>query len=416
MHQSLNVIALISGGKDSIYSILHCLQNGHKVVALGNVFPLPLESTKPRESHGTQEVEADEDNLNSHMYQTVGHTVIPLYEQALGIPLYRQPIMGEASVSEATYEKPEDGIDETESLIPLLQRIMAAHPEANAVSTGAILSTYQRTRVESVALRLGLEPLSFLWQYPRLAPTSKISLLVDMASVGLDARIIKTASWSLDESFLWQNVASGEVMRKIEKGMARFGNEDGAALGEGGEFETLALDGPDSLFRGRIAVEEEDRRVIQGSSSTAWVQINRARVEMKKCHERGHDVSVRIPDLLSEDFQKVYQSLDLLAERGNISPAEHQTTDMFSQLYSTWISLKSTVERQKWTMVWPIQPNRTIEEEVEHIMAQIKDSLDKRGLNVADVMFTLILLRSMSHFAIVNKVCYASEAALVAGN
>jgi len=409
MSQPLNIIALISGGKDSIYSILHCLQNGHKVIALGNVYPLPLNSNESQES---QVVEPDEEYLNSYMYQTVGHTLIPLYEQALCIPLYRQPIIGNASASEATYERPEDGIDETESLFPLLQRIMAAHPEANAVSTGAILSTYQRTRVESVASRLGLVPLSFLWQYPRVAPTSQISLLLDMAAVGLDARIIKTASWALGDSFLWQNVASEEVMRGIEKAMARFGGEDGAALGEGGEFETLALDGPDSLFKGRIVVEEEDRRIIAGSSTTAWVRINRARVEMKTHEDKRHAVSVMIPDLISADFQKVYQALDLLAESAEISEIKEQKIDKFSQSHSTRISLKSTVEGQKWTVVEPMQTKSTIEEEGEHIMAKIEESLTKRDLNITDVIFTLILLRSMSDFAIVNKVRYASEAAI----
>lgn len=37
--ESLNVIALISGGKDSFYSMLLCLQNGHRIVALGNLYP-----------------------------------------------------------------------------------------------------------------------------------------------------------------------------------------------------------------------------------------------------------------------------------------------------------------------------------------------------------------------------------------
>lgn len=33
-----------------------------------------------------------------------------------------------------------------------------------AVASGAVLSTYQRTRVESVCDRLGLQSLAFLWQ------------------------------------------------------------------------------------------------------------------------------------------------------------------------------------------------------------------------------------------------------------
>ncbi len=40
----LRVIALVSGGKDSFYSLLHCMANGHRVVALANLHP-PLPPT-----------------------------------------------------------------------------------------------------------------------------------------------------------------------------------------------------------------------------------------------------------------------------------------------------------------------------------------------------------------------------------
>ena len=64
MSASLNVIALISGGKDSLFSILHCQANGHTVVALANLHPAPSSN--------------DDEDINSYMYQTVGHSVIPL--------------------------------------------------------------------------------------------------------------------------------------------------------------------------------------------------------------------------------------------------------------------------------------------------------------------------------------------------
>ena len=181
---NLKIVALISGGKDSFFfSLLHCLANGHDVVALANLHPAEASSTE---------------DTDSFMYQTVGHAVIPLYEKALGLPLYRQEIHGGAVNQTKTYgptpNAAEQSSDETESLVPLLRRVMAAHPEVNAVSTGAILSDYQRTRVESVALRLGLVPLSYLWQYPNLPPGTPTSLLEDMAGVGQDARIIKVAS------------------------------------------------------------------------------------------------------------------------------------------------------------------------------------------------------------------------------
>lgn len=39
-------------------------------------------------------------------------------------------------------------------------------PEIEALASGAVLSTYQRTRVESVCARLGLTSLGYLWQVP----------------------------------------------------------------------------------------------------------------------------------------------------------------------------------------------------------------------------------------------------------
>lgn len=35
----MKVAALISGGKDSVYSIMQCIKNGHQVVVLVNLTP-----------------------------------------------------------------------------------------------------------------------------------------------------------------------------------------------------------------------------------------------------------------------------------------------------------------------------------------------------------------------------------------
>lgn len=165
----LKVIGLISGGKDSFFTMLHCLSRDHEIVALANLHPA-----------------GDEDDIDSFMYQTVGHNVMPLYAEALQLPLYRAPILGRNSVKARDYALQvlgdDQDVDETESLIPLLREAMARHPEANAVSSGPILSSYQRTRVESVASRLGLTPLAYLWQYSYLPPYRQSSLLKDMVS------------------------------------------------------------------------------------------------------------------------------------------------------------------------------------------------------------------------------------------
>jgi len=420
MAESLNVIALISGGKDSFFSILHCIQNGHKVVALGNLYPAPTSGQEPGESPGEADGH-DEHDLNSFMYQTVGHTVIPLYEQALQIPLYRQPIIGTAIQTAVSYSHVEQSTnngrsrsglesdeteDETESLVPLLKRIMADHPTANAISTGAILSTYQRTRVESVALRLGLIPLGFLWKYPVLPPATQTSLLEDMQSVGLDARFVKVASGGLDESFLWQNVASGPVMRRIEKSMKRFGTDgDGAVLGEGGEFETLVIDGPPSLFKGRIEIEEEDRRIVREGGGAAWLRILKAKVVMKTS-ENPEKIECRIPELLSQRFTEV---LDILKsdEQGvhTRNPTQSANTIPISKGPAQVEPPSEKEQLLHWTFGSEVTRSAlSVTEEASSLILDIKQNLNKASLQPSDIVSTIIVLRSMTEFAVINKV------------
>jgi diphthine-ammonia ligase len=297
MASSLNVIALISGGKDSLFSILHCQANNHAIVALANLHP----------AHASDQ---DED-LDSFMYQTVGHAVIPLYEQALGIPLYRQDITGKAVNSSRDYEEvTQEERDETEDLVPLLKKVMQAHPEANAVSTGAILSTYQRTRVESVALRLGLIPLSYLWQYPLLSPYTQSSLLHDMAAVGQEAVIIKTASGGLDASFLGLNVASSTTIARLSKTMARFGDAgNGAIVGEGGEFETLALGGPRALWKKRITIETSSPKVLEGGQTV--LKIEQCALEDKSAQGEEMFSALRIPQLFDVEFKSMLEAVNI---------------------------------------------------------------------------------------------------------
>ncbi|THV55616.1 hypothetical protein BGAL_0006g00700 [Botrytis galanthina] len=419
MSESLNVIALVSGGKDSFFSILHCIQNGHKIVALGNLHP-PLTEPQTEESDGIHE---DENDLNSFMYQTVGHTIIPLYGEALGIPLYRQAILGSAvqtgtsydhaaltssGAEESVEEKNNTDGDETESLVPLLQRIKDAHPEANALSTGAILSTYQRTRVESVAIRLGLVPLSFLWQYPILPPGLQISLLQDMQAVGLDARIIKVASGGLDESFLWENVASEKGMRRVERAMKRFSVDgDGAVLGEGGEFETLVVDGPSWLFKKRIVVETEDTRIVREGGGSAWIQISKASLVDKESTE-NKESSCRVPELLDQRSSEILSALDKNDHSYDLSTSS--TPGSGSLASPTWeLKSSSTNGIEGGNMIhWTIIPESascsSILDEAKSVVESIKVRLNQASLKTTDIVSTMIMLRSMEDFTTINKI------------
>jgi diphthine-ammonia ligase len=69
-----------------------------------------------------------------------------------------------------------------------LEKVKQAHPDVQAVSVGAILSNYQRARVENVCVRLGLTCLAFLWQ------RDQKELLAEMIANGLIAVVIKVAA------------------------------------------------------------------------------------------------------------------------------------------------------------------------------------------------------------------------------
>lgn len=408
MEQQLKVIAFISGGKDSIFSLLHCFANGHQIIALANLYP-PV----PKDGNG------EDSDLNSFMYQTVGHTLIPLYADVLSLPLYRQDIHGTAinhskyySVPES--DSPQDGTsmlrleeDETESMITLLGRIRKDHPEANAVCSGAILSTYQRTRIESVSLRMGLVPLAYLWQYPTLPMPEprEGGLLEDMAFVGLDARIIKVASGGLDHELLWENVCTEPTRKRMAKAMKRFG---GSVLGEGGEFETLVVDGPSPVFKAVIGVLEEQRKVIQGGGGEAWMAFTGGCIKKKegKYNEDSHWLEkLRIPDQLDPNFQRLLETLDYQiyrSEAGDANVSVVQPPDVNHDWEDTY-----HIYTGKWTARISNISASNIAYDAEAQMESIKRTLlsileGTLHRSAHDILFTTILLRSMDDFQGVN--------------
>jgi uncharacterized protein (TIGR00290 family) len=476
--EQLNVIALISGGKDSFFSLIHCIEHGHRIVALANLFPgsgtltsdsssgtcrgangIPrgqspfrqedATATEPKPSaHASTEIlspkgfqhidpetwvpqsserdghhspqngqgsgEPSDTDLNSFMYQTVGHEVLPLYAAATGLPLYRLPITGRAVRHERDYDatveaqdkdKGDSG-DETESMLPLLQAIIARHPEANAVCAGAILSTYQRTRVESIALRLGLVPLAFLWQYPILPPPSGAAsddtqLLIDMANVGLEARIIKVASAGLDEDHLWERVSSEAGSSRVKSALRKFGSTQGAAaLGEGGEFETLVVDGPSSVFRKRISILEQGRRIVREGGGCSWLLLADARVEDKQ--DPVAKPAVRVPDLLDPRFKAVFDELPLPLDQLGNTDASAVTRNPIP-LTKDAVSSTEDVESQRWSVLPDASTSeRSIQEETLQVAEKIRVLASKAGIQLSQITSTIIVLRRMADFPKVN--------------
>ncbi|XP_043846076.1 diphthine--ammonia ligase isoform X1 [Dromiciops gliroides] len=225
----MRVTALISGGKDSCYNMMQCVAAGHQIVALANLRP------------AKNQVGSDE--LDSYMYQTVGHQAIELFAEAMALPLYRQTIKGTSVETGRMYTRCEG--DEVEDLYELLKYIKEKE-EIDGVSVGAILSDYQRVRVENVCKRLGLQPLAYLWR------RNQEDLLREMISSDIQAMIIKVAAFGLDP-----DKHLGKTLDQVESDLSELSKKYGVNVcGEGGEYETFTLDCP--LFKKKVVVDSSE--------------------------------------------------------------------------------------------------------------------------------------------------------------
>ena len=230
------------------------------------------------------------EELDSYMYQTVGHGLIEAYAACTGLPLLRKRIVG-TSVEQGLIYTGEgaaagdaiasvtsrDRRDEVEDLEVLLRYAKDVY-KISAVSSGAIASDYQRSRVERVCSKLGLVSLAYMWHQPQSR------LLREMIVRGVDARLVKVAAAGLDpERHLGKSL--GEMEGTLHRLRELYGSN---VCGEGGEYETLTLDCP--LFRrGRIVVDAWEV-VVAGADAlapVAWMRVGAFHVEAKGAGNEG---------------------------------------------------------------------------------------------------------------------------------
>jgi len=247
-----NVVALISGGKDSVYAMVEAVRLGHTIQCVANLHPSN---------------DADDD-IDSWTYQTVGHSIIPAIAEALDLPLIRAPIVGKSVNTALQYTQTKG--DEVEDLFRLIQKVKQQFPSVTAVLSGAVLSNYQRTRVEDVCLRLGLAPLAFLWQ------RDQYELVTDIVDSEVDAIVAKVACIGLGPSHVGRHLS--DVVPTLVSLHEKFGVH---VAGEGGEYETLTVDAP--IYKSRIVVDDFESVLVDDNDSApvALMRIKSYHLEPK---------------------------------------------------------------------------------------------------------------------------------------
>ncbi len=191
-------------------------------------------------------------NLDSYMFQSAGSEIIDLQAKAMGLPLLVYDCLG---VKE-------------EELLDLKKAIELAVKEhgINGIVTGALFSNYQRDRIEKICDEIGIKVFNPLWHKPQDVHMREV------VNSGFNAILVAVAGDGLHSSFLGRVVDDSLISDlSVMPGIN--------VAGEGGEFESLVLDGPLFSF-GRIEILEGE--TVMDSSCSGKMIIKKAKLVEKK--------------------------------------------------------------------------------------------------------------------------------------
>ncbi len=190
--------ALFTGGKDSTYSIF-LVSKEHEIACLLNIVSV---------------------NADSYMFHTVGSELLDMQAKALRIPLERLETEGEKE----------------KELADLRELIKAAKEKygIEGVVSGAIASTYQKSRVDKICAALRMRSIAPLWDM------DQEKYLYALVKDGFKSVIIKVSADGLGPGWLGKTIDETSV-RELAKLRDRYGIN---LAGEGGEYESLVLDCP----------------------------------------------------------------------------------------------------------------------------------------------------------------------------
>ena len=204
----MRVAVLATGGKDSALALYRVLKMGYEVKCLACMIPM-------RE--------------DSWMFHYPNIRLVDLFADAVGIPLVKAETL-------AVKER------EVEDLKRLIQGLYV-----DAVVSGAIASTYQKSRIEKMCEQLRLKCIAPLWH------ENPLNILKEIVDLKFDVIVTGVYAYGFDKEWLGRKIDDATIEALIE-----LSRHYGVSLvGEGGEYETLVIDAP--FFKRRIKIVEAEK-------------------------------------------------------------------------------------------------------------------------------------------------------------
>jgi len=227
----MRVAALFSGGKDSTFSVYRAIQQGRDIACL-----IAMKSANPA----------------SYMFHVPNIDIVKLQSRALGIRL----------IFKRTAGVKEEELKDLKSALTAAKKLY----KIQGVVSGAIASEYQRYRVEAVCADLGLKSLAPLWH---LDPER---YLVELIREGFEIIFSSVASDGFDSSWLGRKLDM-QALEDLKRLRDKYGMHIG---GEGGEYETLVLDGP--IFNKKIVIQKSEN---QWKGDSGFFIVKKAKLASK---------------------------------------------------------------------------------------------------------------------------------------
>ena len=220
----MKLAALISGGKDSLYSMYRARQEGHEICYIIAFFS---------------------ENPESYMFHIPNVHLVEEQAKLMGIECLKVSTKGEK----------EKELDDIESVLASLKDI-------DGIVTGATASNYQKSRIDDICKRLSIESLAPIWQ----APPAKT--LRSMLDAGFLIMIVGVAAPPLDDKWLGR-IVDEQCVKELEALNEKHGIH---VLFEGGEAESLVLDCP--MFSKRIEVTESEKH-WNAKMRAGWLEVRK---------------------------------------------------------------------------------------------------------------------------------------------
>lgn len=224
----MRLASLLSGGKDSMYALyLASKTNEIKYI-----------------------IYFESENEESYMFHTPNIHLVKEQAKLLGIEVIRQRTKGIK----------EDELKDIKSVLESLKG------KIDGITTGAIASNYQKSRIDNICSELKIESIAPFWG------RDPETVFREMIRDGFKIMIVAVAAPPLDEKWLGQ-IVDNKTIDELVKLNKKYGIH---ITFEGGEAESFVLDCP--LFKKEIIPVETE---IKWDAKTRSGTLNIKKIELK---------------------------------------------------------------------------------------------------------------------------------------